>query len=89
MNDTAARNPCPERNARGFFVEGPQAVNPCDVLAKLMDEAKLAKADEHYAPAPEAERKQLVTNRGRQAYRRRYPTHGPAEFVYALTTTAA
>lgn len=68
----------PEHNCRGFLVIGPQFISPSDVLAKLIAEARLQLSATHYAPSPDAERKQLVTYRAR---RRKYPEHGPGQFV--------
>jgi hypothetical protein len=61
----------PEHNARGFFVIGPQAVNPSDVLAKLIAEAKLELAAQHYAPDPREQRRAVRLYSARYAQQRR------------------
>lgn len=63
---------------RGLFVLGPQFVTPSDVIAKLIDAARGKLTEEHYAPSPDAERKAHVANKAR---RRKYPSHGPTQFV--------
>lgn len=64
-------------------------VNPSDVLGKLIDMAKLALTEAHYAPDPIEERRSLKIQRGRTAYRRRYPSHGRSEFYSNLKRGAA
>jgi len=61
----------PEHNARGFFVIGPQCINPSDVLAKLIAEAKLQLAAQHYAPDPREQRRAMRLYSGREAQRQR------------------
>lgn len=71
----------PEHNARGFFVGGPQMVNPSDVLAKAMEEAKGTLAESKVAPTPQGQRRQDVVYGQRRALKRRYPEHGVREFL--------
>jgi hypothetical protein len=59
----------PEHNARGFFVSGPQMVNPSDVLAKMMEEAKGTLAETHHAPDPREQRRAIRIYSGRLAQR--------------------
>lgn len=63
-----------------MYLIGPRLKNPCDMLAALIDAAKGKIPDQHFAPTPWAQRQQHVTYTGRVARKRRYPTHGPAEF---------
>jgi hypothetical protein len=58
-----------EHNARGFFVAGPQMVNPSDVLAKMMEEAKGTLVDTHHAPDPKEQRRAIRIYSGRLAQR--------------------
>jgi hypothetical protein len=51
-------------------VHGPQAVNPSDVLAKLIADARLALSDVHYAPDPHEERRARKIQQGRDAARK-------------------
>jgi len=69
---------------RGLLAVGPQFRTHSDELAKLIAEARLQLAATHYAPDPREQRRQLVTYRGREAERRRYPQHGRAEFLKAI-----
>lgn len=80
--------PGPVYDWRGFFAIGPRCVTPSDVLARLIDAAKLAKADVHYAPDPVAQQRAYRTYKGRREYgrrRRQYQSHGPAAFYGALS----
>jgi hypothetical protein len=61
----------PEHNARGFFAIGPQCVTPSDVLAALIDAAKLQLAATHYAPNPREQRRAMRLYSAREARRRR------------------
>jgi hypothetical protein len=60
-----------EHNARGFFIAGPQMVNPSDVLAKMMEEAKGTLVETHYAPNPKEQRRAIRIYSGRLAQRLR------------------
>lgn len=73
-----------EHNTRGIYLDGPRLMNPCDLLAMLIDAAQGRLAEQHYAPSPWAQRQQHVTYTGRVARKRRYPTHGPDEFQREL-----
>lgn len=66
-----------EFNARGFFVIGPQMMNPSDVLARMIAERHCANG----SATPENERRQRVRYRGRLARRR----HGLGDLVRRLT----
>lgn len=63
----------PVYDQRGIFAAGPQFVNPSDVLAKLIREAKGKLTDEHFAPSPDAQRKQLVVYESRRPPESRSP----------------
>jgi hypothetical protein len=62
-------------------VIGPQQVNPSDVLARMIDNARLALTETHYAADPREQRRQHVVYTGR---RRQYQRHGVAEFYAAV-----
>lgn len=42
---------------RGFLVDGPRFVTPSDLLARLIDAARLSLTAPHYAPDPREQRR--------------------------------
>jgi hypothetical protein len=75
-----------ERNHRGLFAIGPQYVGPSDVLAAMIDSAKLALSEAEYAPSDDEVRRARKKYKARRAVRRLIPgsslPHGfSADFV--------
>lgn len=63
----------PERthNSRGFLIIGPQCVSPSDVLANMIDGARLSLSEPHYAPNPNEQRRAMRIYSARHAQRMR------------------
>jgi hypothetical protein len=80
--ETDSETPRPSHNARGFFVDGPQMVNPSDVLAKMITEAQGTLDQRHFAPNLVEQARIARRNRlQRQALRRKYASHGVSDLV--------
>src|SRR5688572_14118539 len=54
-----------EYDRRGLYAEGPKFTTPSDLLGRMIDGAKLARAEIHYAPDPTEERRSLRISRGK------------------------